>query len=697
MRFTKSIGFKIALYTGFLMIVVLLGIFIIVSVRVRDSINGMVRNSSMQIVQARGNEIQEIVDSYQKLLLSMSMQDVFISGTETEVEEAAYALVGKLGAEIPSVFVVWPDGRATTTPGNYINIADRPYIRAVYGEGRDNAISSPMVSRNTGNPAVMMVQAVKTSDGTVRTLLAVEMALTRVNESVNKVHIGDTGFAWLVDSAGMVFSSGKADIVMKLNISTADEEAGYKGLSALAKNILEQDETIGTYFDSENTAYLVFSTLVSDVYRWKLGVCITTKELLEPLDSLITILVMVIVSGLVVSIGAAILMGRRIANPIQKVAAHFKELSGGSADLNKRLEVKRDDEIGALVQDFNHFLRELSGIIAEMKEIQEQIRKSSTSLETGTRAASGEAEQMGTLVEKIQEQMEEHKTNMTTSTGAIEGTASKLTQLDNLIIHQAGAISDASSSIEKMAANINAISAHISTVAEEFRSLLDASKQGMATQNNAKQRINEISEQSAGLLEANTAIGAIAAQTNLLAMNAAIEAAHAGEAGKGFSVVADEIRRLAETASAQSKTIGGTLKLIQESIEAVVKSSVDTEKAFGNLNVKINEADSLVMGVKSAMEEQKNASDQMLSSVKSINEVTVKVRSSSGEMTKENQVIVESMERLGQAAEQVLAATGDIVTGINEVEEQTRSISSVASENGELVNRMEHVIGRFRV
>jgi methyl-accepting chemotaxis protein len=500
-----------------------------------------------------------------------------------------------------------------------------------------------------------------------------------------------------VDSAGMVFSSGKADTVMKLNITTADEDAGYRGLSALAKNILEQDETIGTYFDSENTAYLVFSTLVSDVYRWKFSVCITTKELLEPLDSLIKILVIVIASGFVVSIAAAIIMGRRIANPIQKVAAHFKELSGGSADLGKRLEVKRNDEIGALVQDFNHFLGELSGIIAEMKEIQDQIRKSSTSLETGTRAASGEAEQMGTLVNKIQEQMEEHKTNMTTSTGAIEGTASKLTQLDNLIIHQAGAISDASSSIEEMAANINSISAHISTVAEEFRSLLDASQQGMVTQNNAKQRINEISEQSAGLLEANTAIGAIAAQTNLLAMNAAIEAAHAGEAGKGFSVVADEIRRLAETASAQSKTIGGTLKLIQESIEAVVKSSVDTEKAFGDLNAKINEADSLVMGVQSAMEEQKAASDQMLISIKSINEVTVKVRSSSGEMTKENHVIVESMERLGQAAEQVSATTGDIVSGINKVEEQTRSISTVASENGELVSRMEHAIGRFRV
>jgi methyl-accepting chemotaxis protein len=651
----------------------------------------------MQIVQARGDEIYEIIASYQKLLFSMSLQDVFISGTESEVEEAAYALMGKLGAEIPSVLVVWPDGRASTIPGSYVNIADRPYVRAVYSEGKDNAISTPIISRNTGNPAVMMVQAVKTGTGKIRFLLGVEMALTRVRESVTKISIGDTSFAWLMDGTGMVFSSGRPDDVMKLNITTADEDAGYKGLSALGKNILAQDETIGTFFDSAHNGYLVFSTLVSDEYHWKLGVCITTKESLEPLNSLIIILVIAIASGLGVSIGAAVVVGRRIAQPIQKVVDHFQELSGGSADLGKRLHVKRDDEIGALVEDFNRFLDDLSGIIVEMKEIQEQIRNSSTNLETGTQSASGEAELMGLLVEKIQEQLEEHKINMTTSTGAVEGTASKLTNLDNLIIHQAGAISDASSSIEEMAANINSISGHISAVAKQFHSLLEAAEQGMITQNNAKQRIDEISEQSAGLLEANTAIGAIAAQTNLLAMNAAIEAAHAGEAGKGFSVVADEIRRLAETASAQSKSIGGTLKLIQESIEMVVKSSVDTEKAFGDLNSKINEADSLVIGVKAAMEEQKAASDQILTSIKSINEVTCNVRSSSGEMAKENHVIVESMDRLGQAAEQVSATTGDIVTGINKVEGQTRGISVIVSENRRLVNRMERAIGRFRV
>jgi methyl-accepting chemotaxis protein len=495
----------------------------------------------------------------------------------------------------------------------------------------------------------------------------------------------------------MIFSSGKADTVMKLNIATADEDAGYRGLSALGKTILARDKAIGTFFDPANNAYLVFSALVSDVYQWKLGVCITTKELLEPLNSLIVILMMVTASGLVVSIAAAVIMGRRIANPIQKVAAHFKELSTGSADLGKRLDINRNDEIGALVRDFNNFLEELSGIIAELKEIQEQLRGSSTNLESGTRAASGESEQMGVLTGKIQEQLENHKKNMLTSTSAIDGTASKLTSLDNLIIHQSGAISEASSSIEKMATSINSISTHISTVVEVFRKLLAASEQGIVTQNTAKQRINEITEQSAGLLEANTAIGAIAAQTNLLAMNAAIEAAHAGDAGRGFSVVADEIRHLAETASVQSKSIGGTLKLIQESIDGVVKSSVDTEKAFADLNVKINEADSLVMGVKSAMEEQKTASDQILSSIKSINEAAVEVRSSSGEMTKENQVGVESMERLEQAAEQVLATTGDIVAGINKAEGQTRSILVIASENGELVNRMERSIGRFRV
>ncbi|MDR2798520.1 MAG: methyl-accepting chemotaxis protein [Treponema sp.] len=697
MKYHESIGFRIVLSMGLLMFIILLGIFAVVAVRVRSSMETLLRNFSMQIVHARSNEIQEIITSYEKLLFAISVQGVFVSGTEAEVEEAAYTLIGKLGREIPNVFIVWPDGRATTTPGNYVNAANRPYMQGIFNQGKERFTTDPLISQKTGNTCVMIAQAIKDREGRTRAGLVVEMLLSRIDESVNTISIGKTSYASLIDRTGLVFSSGKPDISMKLLITQGDETAGYKGLSALAKEILAQKETIGTFADAAHKTYLVFSSPVSDDYNWKLSVCITAEAFFEPLYTLIRILMLIIVFALVLAIAAATLLGRGIARPIQVVAAYFKELSGGSADLGKRLAIPRKDEIGTMVQDFNDFLEKLAAIITDMKEVQQQISSSAVHLETGTQAASREAEKMGNLVEQIQKQLQEHKTNMTTSSETIEDTNRQLFQLDQLIIDQSGAISQASSSIEEMVRNIHAISTTISNIAQEFRAILAASAQGMVTQNHAKQRIHDISEQSEGLLEANTIIGGIAAQTNLLAMNAAIEAAHAGEAGKGFSVVADEIRRLAETAGIQSKTIKEKLRMIQESIQRVVQSSLDTEQAFEELNQRINGVDALVTGVNAAMDEQQVVSKQTLTAITSINEITLTVRSNSREMTRENQVMVKTMERLEHAADQVATNTDAMVMGIGKVEVQTKEISIIASQNGDLVNRMEHAIGRFKV
>jgi methyl-accepting chemotaxis protein len=263
----------------------------------------------------------------------------------------------------------------------------------------------------------MVAQAIRDSQGSLRAGLVLEMLLTRIEESVTKISIGTTSYASLIDNTGLVFSSGKPGISMQLHINQGDETAGYKGLSALARQILARKETIGTFMDEAHNTFLVFSSLVSEEYNWKLTVCIT----------------------------AAVLLGRWIGRPIRIAAAHFKELSGGAADLGKRLAIQRNDEIGAMVQDFNDFLEKLA--FTGMKAVQQEISSSAVHLETGT------------------------------------GTASR-------------------------------------------------------------------------------------------------------EAGKGFSVAADEIRRLAETAGAQSKTIRGKLQAIQERIQGIVQTSLDTEHAFEALNQK---------------------------------------------------------------------------------------------------------------
>jgi methyl-accepting chemotaxis protein len=697
MKLYNSLGFRIAASIGLMALVAFAGIFIVVSTGVRGTINDMIRSSSLQILDARADEINGIIESYRKLILTVSLQDVFITGSEQEAEEAAYAMVGKLGEEIPSVFIIWPDGRATTTPGNYINIADRPYVQAVYRDGKDHAMSDPIVSRNTGNPAVMMVQAVKDPQGRTRAILAVEMALTRVNQLVRQINIGSTSYAWVVDRKGMIFSSGLPELEMKLTITQADEDAGYRGLSALSRKILENRETVGDFITPQGEERMVFTAKISDEYQWTLGIIMNTTSLFAPLSRLIRLLVIIMAAALALATGAAVVIGRWISNPIRGVARHFSDLAQGEADLTRRLDIRRKDEIGGLIGDFNAFLEKLSGIIAEMKNTQEQVLVSSRNLDTRSRVTREGVQQIGGLVEKIRAELRNHDEHIVESSRTVNQTAGELAALDNLIVDQASSVTEASSSIEEMAGNISSVSASIDRITGEFRELLVSAEQGMAVQNAAMQRIGEISEQSAGLMEANTAIGAIAAQTNLLAMNAAIEAAHAGEAGKGFSVVADEIRRLAETASGQSKTIGGKLRLIQESIVANVKTSAESERAFSDLSSKITGAGELVTQIKQAMDEQRLGSEEMLRAVKAINDITVKVRSGSAGMTGENKLIVQAMNNLAEAAKQVSQSVMEIEQGIVTVNVEVKEIADTAVRNDEVVKRMENTIGRFKV
>jgi hypothetical protein len=111
---------------------------------------------------------------------------VFVSGDRAAMEEEAYDLLRNksMGETIASVFIVWPDGQATTTPGTYISIADRDYVKAIFAEGKKDSMSAPLVSRNTQKPAVMMLHSIKDSDGATRAALAIEVGLDDINEII---------------------------------------------------------------------------------------------------------------------------------------------------------------------------------------------------------------------------------------------------------------------------------------------------------------------------------------------------------------------------------------------------------------------------------------------------------------------------------------------------------------------------------
>jgi methyl-accepting chemotaxis protein len=210
-------------------------------------------------------------------------------------------------------------------------------------------------------------------------------------------------------------------------------------------------------------------------------------------------------------------------------------------------------------------------------------------------------------------------------------------------------------------------------------------------------KIGEIVGQSQALQEANRIIATIAAQTNLLAMNAAIEAAHAGDAGRGFSVVADEIRKLAETSSGESQKISAELKQIVETINHIVKNAKSSEQAFAQVTERVSETEKLVYQVDNAVREQRDGAWQVMEALKVMNDVTAQVRTGSKEMSEGNESMLKEINLLQNHAREIADRVTEMAEGIQTVSSGAQGVSALAAANQEAIKSISLIVDSFEV
>jgi len=213
-------------------------------------------------------------------------------------------------------------------------------------------------------------------------------------------------------------------------------------------------------------------------------------------------------------------------------------------------------------------------------------------------------------------------------------------KLNGQLESQSSAITESSAAIEEMVANTRSVSNTLSKNAENVKDLQEAAAVGHSGLSEVVTDIREIARESESLLEINSVMQSIASQTNLLSMNAAIEAAHAGESGRGFAVVADEIRKLAESSSRQSKTIGGVLKKIKGAIDKITKSTDNVMTKFEAIDGGVKTVAEQEHGIQNAMEEQSTGSTQIMQAIAQVNNIT-------GQVKEDAQRIVEAAAKLG--------------------------------------------------
>jgi len=388
---------------------------------------------------------------------------------------------------------------------------------------------------------------------------------------------------------------------------------------------------------------------------------------------------------------------RQIFVPLGRINSILKEISMGEGDLTARIKAGGDNEIGELAVYFNTTLDKIRNLIVTIKEEAAKLRNVGGTLASNMQQTAVSVHQITANIEDVKKKVTSQSASVSKTGATMEQVTVNIDKLGKNVEVQTDSVSQSSSAIEKMLASIDGVTQTLGRNAESVQKLIKVSDDGRNSLQKVTQDIQEIAQESEGLLEINSVMENISSQTNLLSMNAAIEAAHAGEAGKGFAVVAGEIRKLAESAARQSKTISEVLKKIKASIDTITGSTNTALEKFKIVDEQVRAVSEQENNIHHAMEEQGRGSRQIIETMGKLNELTQMVKNSSVEMLKGSKEVITESRNLETVTAKISDSMNEMSSGAGQIDSAVNQVEAISETNKDYIDTLFNEVSRFKV
>ncbi|MDR0511902.1 MAG: methyl-accepting chemotaxis protein [Treponema sp.] len=408
-----------------------------------------------------------------------------------------------------------------------------------------------------------------------------------------------------------------------------------------------------------------------------------------------TVMIILAIAGLIFGVMVAVFISGIVTEPIVLLGHRLEEVAKG--DLTLRLPNHGNDEVAQASRAYNQSMDEFSKMISTIKVQSGMLSEIGGDLASNMTQTASAMNEITANIQNTKSRAINQSASVTETKSTMEQVTANIGKLNDHVESQATAVSQSSSSIEEMMANIQSVTSTLVKNAANVKELQESSETGRNSLQEVATDINEIARESEGLMEINSVMENIASQTNLLSMNAAIEAAHAGEAGRGFAVVADEIRKLAESSGEQSKTIGTVLKKIKESIEKISRSTAKVLERFEVIDQGVKIVAEQEENIRNAMEEQSQGSKQILQASAQVNNVTQQVKSGSVEMLEGSREVIHEAKNLEKLTQEISSGMNEMAIGAEEVNRSVNSVNDLTSRTKENITALVQSVSRFKV